>query len=129
MKRKQLVYHQNLRGLRTTLKELSMNASESTYNMIILTASWLWDVILNRELGLCERAINRNDRSSSTSEKKESRSIQLSHKNVEHIFVLATLNNGKSLYMRIVSLLIWCYLTFIIISYVSRVQPSIYKLG
>ena len=57
-----MVYYQNVRGLRTKLKEFAENISLTNYHIILLTETWLKTDIHSSELGLQNYLVFRNDR-------------------------------------------------------------------
>ncbi|XP_045474945.1 uncharacterized protein LOC123680871 [Harmonia axyridis] len=63
-------YYQNVRGLRTKLKELALTVSICDYDVIMLSETWLSADFDIAELGLNNYSVFRKDRDASTSNKK-----------------------------------------------------------
>lgn len=61
------IYYQNVRGLRTKCENLYINALQSSYDLIVLTESWLNDTVFDHELLDDRYDIFRRDRSSTLS--------------------------------------------------------------
>lgn len=60
------LYYQNVRGLRTKTIEFYKNICSSSYDIIVLTETWLMDGILNGELFDHRYTVHRRDRTNST---------------------------------------------------------------
>ena len=63
-------FYQNVRGLKTKLKDFFMSVSSGVYSVIIITETWLDDDINDNELFSNQYIVYRKDRSLNTSEKK-----------------------------------------------------------
>lgn len=64
------VYYQNVRGLRTKVDEFFLAATESNYDVIIITETWLNDQFYSQQLFGDRYTVYRKDRNSDTSTKK-----------------------------------------------------------
>lgn len=56
------IYYQNVRGIRTKLKDLVCGAPLIEYDILVFTETWLINTIYDAELGLTDFDIYRNDR-------------------------------------------------------------------
>lgn len=76
------VYYQNVRGLRTKLKDFKLNVNANSHDIILITESWLHSGIFDSEIvDLSEYSIFRRDRGSTSSGKIEGGGVFIAVKN------------------------------------------------
>jgi hypothetical protein len=118
------IYYQNVRGFRTKLPLIHTNIVLLSYEVFILTDTWLTENFSNAELGLNDYSIFRFDRNSNTSDSRRGGGILIAVKNklrpnlivppntdVEQLFISVTLSLVSSLAL----LLTPIFLQFLII--------------
>lgn len=101
---------QNVRGLRTKLKNLEVSVEKQEYDIIVLVETWLNDDIFDGELGMTNFIIYRCDRSKATSDCDRGGGVMIAVRsnytskriisklgNIEHIFVIVTIDRMKIL--------------------------------
>lgn len=64
-----MVYYQNVRGLRTKIDNFLLDATESSYDIVVLTETWLDDKIYSAQLFGDKYTVFRNDRNQINSAK------------------------------------------------------------
>lgn len=65
------MYYQNCRGLRTQTKDFYENVACNSYDIIVITETWLKDNINDRELFDKRYVVHRRDRDSTASKKDD----------------------------------------------------------
>lgn len=96
------LYYQNVRGLRTKLQSLHTNFVLLTYDIFILTETWLNSDMSNAELGLLGYSIFRCDRSKDTSDKLRGGGTLIAIKNEFHPkFITSPCVNVEQLFVSI----------------------------
>lgn len=64
------IFYQNVRGLRTKCLQFKQNLLGNTWDVVMITESWLHDGIYDGEICSCEYDVFRNDRDLKASDKR-----------------------------------------------------------
>lgn len=94
------LYYQNCRGLRTKLNTLLMNALADSYDIIILSETWLIPTILDCEILDSRYSIFRCDRNRAATGKRDGGGVLVAvrrgHLQVERCFLLSTPDDNSA---------------------------------